>query len=386
MRVGIVLDPWLTPSVGGGYSFVRETVGAMLGAAGEGRHELVLLTWESSHWSFPGVENVSTLCLDAFPKTCITPETELPELTTLLREAGIDFLWNSSCLATPTMEIPYATPVWDMQHRLQPFFPEVSAGGEWRRRERNYQELLSRAAVVLAGTEAGREEIERFFGVTPERVALLPHPTPADCLEAAPDPDLVARTLERLDVAPGFLFYPAQFWPHKNHVGLLHALRILKDEHGLAPILVLTGSEQGNASHVAGVARDLGLSGHIKNLGFLERADILALYTGAAALAYVSYFGPENLPPLEAFALGCPVLAADVPGAREQLGDAALLVDPADPRAMASGLARLLRAPELHAELAARGRVRARRFTSRDFAAQALALFDRFEPYRRCWA
>jgi glycosyltransferase involved in cell wall biosynthesis len=43
-------------------------------------------------------------------------------------------------------------------------------------------------------------------------------------------------------------------------------------------------------------------------------------------LRYPSFFGAENLPPLEAFALGCPVIAADMPGAREQLGDAAILV------------------------------------------------------------
>ena len=56
----------------------------------------------------------------------------------------------------------------------------------------------------------------------------------------------------------------------------------------------------------------------------------MKLYTNAFSLVYPSFFGPENMPPLEAFALGCPVIASEVSGAKEQLGNAAILFDPRD--------------------------------------------------------
>ena len=60
----------------------------------------------------------------------------------------------------------------------------------------------------------------------------------------------------------------------------------------------------------------------------MKRPELIALYRHALALTFVSYFGPDNLPPLEAFALGCPVITSAIEGVDEQLGNAALYVNP----------------------------------------------------------
>jgi glycosyltransferase involved in cell wall biosynthesis len=112
---------------------------------------------------------------------------------------------------------------------------------------------------------------------------------------------------------------------------------------------------------------------------------LVALYRGALALVYVSFFGPENLPPLEAFALGCPVVAAEVAGAREQLGDAALLVDATQPPLIGQAIRRLLDDTPLRAHLIARGKERARRSTGRDFVQGVFRILDGMAPYIRCW-
>lgn len=109
-----------------------------------------------------------------------------------------------------------------------------------------------------------------------------------------------------------FLLYPAQFWPHKNHINLLRALRILRYQHDLDLSLVLTGSDTGNLAHVMKQAVELGLSGQVFFSGFVPRDDLNALYRASIALVFPSYFGPDNFPPLEAFALGVPVVAANV--------------------------------------------------------------------------
>ena len=117
----------------------------------------------------------------------------------------------------------------------------------------------------------------------------------------------------------------------------------------------------------------------------MPQRELAVLYRRALALTYVSFFGPENLPPLEAFALGCPVIAADVPGAREQLGDSALLVDPTRPEEIAQAIRSLHRDPSLRQTLVERGRARAARWTALDFVRGVFAILDEFEAVRRCW-
>jgi glycosyltransferase involved in cell wall biosynthesis len=74
--------------------------------------------------------------------------------------------------------------------------------------------------------------------------------------------------------------------------------------------MVFTGSDKGNAGHVFGKINELGLHDQVHMLGFVPREDLRALYSKA-------------LSPREAFTLGCPVIASRIPGAEEQLGDAA---------------------------------------------------------------
>src|SRR6185503_17996668 len=107
----------------------------------------------------------------------------------------------------------------------QPWFPEVSAGGTWKHRESFYSEFLRRATIIIAGTEAGQREIERFYQVTSNRIKILPHPTPAFSLTSEKsDVDAVRKKYE---LKRNYLFYPAQFWSHKNHINLLLAAAAL---------------------------------------------------------------------------------------------------------------------------------------------------------------
>ena len=140
-------------------------------------------------------------------------------------------------------KIPFAQVVWDLQHRLAPFFPSFADQGRWQERERFYAHTLPRAAYAVTGVQRSAVNLSRFYGVAEERIRVLPFPTPADALAFA---ELNANQTDKLAglALPDqpFLLYPVMFWPHKNHVGLLHVLRLLRDQHGLDLPLVLTGS------------------------------------------------------------------------------------------------------------------------------------------------
>lgn len=398
MRVGVYF-PGIPAQVGGGHTFEEEIFLSLirLQKAGKSRHEFVafhesdepitgwLETIRLRSLRRGGIKyNLARASRQALRLlTPWSPPRRQDPVESLLDRCRIEVMYYPTNQAL-TLEVPYFITVWDLQHRLQPFFPEVSSGGQWENREAYFSSRLRRAAAVITGTQAGKTEIERFYQVPPERIKLLPHPTPSFALQP------VAGDRQALLASYGirreYLFYPGQFWAHKNHVALLRAALLLREQHGLKLDIVFVGSDRGNESHVRRVVAELDLTDAVHFLGFVPRRELVALYQGALALAYVSLFGPENLPPLEAFALGCPVIAADVPGAAEQLGDSALRVHPADEQAIAAAIKRLHDDSTLRQELIQRGQRRARAFTGDDFVSALVRLFDDFEAVRRCWS
>jgi glycosyltransferase involved in cell wall biosynthesis len=395
MKVGVFLDEYI-PEDGGGYTFQAEVLYALLRLAGESGHDFVLVSSQTKElaeqiagspvellsFNGPGFfEKIAAFLTRNWPNLHNRLRWE-SSLEKRLRREGIDFVWFLSPRAQD-IDLPYMTIVLDMQHRLQPWFPEVSRWGQWQIRERGFGRTLRRAAAIIAGNAAGQAEIERFYQVPAERIHLLPHPTPAYALAAAKK-KAAAAVLERFALPKGYLLYPAQFWPHKNHMNLLLALKQLKDD-GLVVPLVLVGADFGNQEFIEDTVIELGLGTQVHILGFVPQDELVALYQNALALSYLTLFGPENLPPMEAFALGTPVLASAVSGAQEQVGDAALLVDPLDPAAIAAAIKKLHGDKELRAKLVKRGKARAAKWTMDDFVKGAFQVLDNFAPLRRTW-
>lgn len=382
LRVGIL--PLLSaPSAGGGYTFEQETLDQLIRLAPESRHRFVVLGTPRAQRRSGVPANVAYAPAPPAAVQLLLRRGGRAWLNHMVARAGVDVVWGfSGTHLVP--DAPFVTIVWDLQHRLQPWFPEVSGGREWARREREFSGRVRRASAVIVGTEAGRRELASFYQVPGERIHVLPHPTPRFALEAPPPASGAPDPLVRFGLAAGYALYPAQLWPHKNHANLLLALARLRDR-GLRLPLVVVGSDRGNGAFVRERIRALGLGDQVRLLGFVTVAELVALYRGALCLAYPSLFGPENLPPLEAFALGCPVIAADVSGSEEQLGDAALRVPGTDPDALAEALLRVHGDAALRATLVERGRQRARRFTGAEFVRGVFGILDGLEPWVRCW-
>ncbi len=266
--------------------------------------------------------------------------------------------------------IPYVMAVHDLQHRLQPEFPEVSANGEWERREYLYRNGTRYATLLLADSEEGKEDILNFYGshgVAADRVKVLPFlPTCYLAVDNLEGERQRVGTLYRLP--KDYLFYPARFWPHKNHGRIIEALALLKQEHRVKIPIVLSGSHAGEIPgrtfrEVMRLSDMLGVGDQVHHLDYVPDEDMSGLYAGAMALVMPTFFGPTNIPALEAWAFGCPVITSDIRGIRQQSGDAALLVDPRSAEAIADGIYRLWTDEILRRTLAGRGRQRLATYT-----------------------
>lgn len=399
MRVGVVTGE-LSPSPGGGYALRKSIYDALVVA--ESRHEFIVLdqaiaadkprgeTVRPSALLAQAARRIGSRLIPAAVKQRLRrligpPAKEEPvsRLEQEIQTRKIDLVWFLFP-AGATHAAPYFTTVWDLQHRLQPWFPEVnSTGWTWEQREKSYRNALPRAARVICGTNVGRDEAVRFYGVAPENVVVVPFPVMWSLRQYERVPD--ARIRDKFGIKGDYIFYPAQFWPHKNHVNLLIAAERLRREQELDLRVVFVGSDTGNQAHVVETAARLGLTENLRFLGFVSEDDLVALYRGARALVFPSFFGPDNLPPLEAFLLGCPVVAARVAGAQEQLGDAALLFDPGKPDEIADAVARICLDSGLRADLIQKGHERVKTRTPEAYIKQILRTLDAFENVRRCW-
>jgi len=402
MKVGLYLHNY-TPVSGGAYTFQLEILKAISELSQRSAHQFFLLTHSheatlrqhdlSHQLQLIQIEQPPTYSdvpdphqkgwLKLGRKQAVPAEPEYHGLSTFdqtARKHGIEFVW----FLTPAYEltdIPYIATVWDLQHRLQPWFPEVGNLVEWNGRESYIPVYLRRAAYVIAPNEAGRDELLLFYQIPKDRIICLPHPTPRLLSVTAEDEQ---KILTKYDLKPGFLFYPAQYWPHKNHANLLYALKILKEAHHLALPAVFVGSDKGNIDYLKKLVVELDVESQVHFLGFVSEAEMTALYKSALALVYLSFFGPENLPPLEAFSVGCPVIASRVSGASEQLGDAALLVSPTDADEIALAIKSLLDDGKRQS-LITRGFGQAKKMSSSNYVSRVFALLDEFQFIRRTW-
>jgi glycosyltransferase involved in cell wall biosynthesis len=390
MRVGLYVHGY-TPVSGGGYTFQREILKAISSLAIT-RHHFAVLAYNKGDWpasiEFMPIEQTAFKHVNLFDRfwhklsrTHAPANLSLSPLDFTAKKNHVDLIWFVTPAYEPT-NIPYLATVWDLQHRLQPWFPEVGNLREWEGRETYFGPLFKRATCIITPNKAGLKELSLFYQVPEDRILCLPHPTP----ELTPITTREEQsTLEKYHLQPGFLFYPAQYWAHKNHANLLFALKILKETYNLALPVVFVGADKGNLDYLKKLTTDLNMQSYVHFLGFVSNSELTALYQTALALVYPSYFGPENLPPLEAFSVGCPVIAANVSGADEQLGNAALLVDPSSADEIAAAISSLAESSQLRESLIIRGRDKAKQTTALDYVKQVVRAIDTFEPTRRAW-
>ncbi|HEX9605742.1 MAG TPA: glycosyltransferase family 1 protein [Gemmatimonadaceae bacterium] len=270
--------------------------------------------------------------------------------------------------------VPSAVTVHDLNHRLYTEFPEIRALGEFERREYYFRNACRSALTLFVESETGKEDLLDYYadtGVDGDRIVVLPM-LPASSVNPRVSASERARVSDRYGLSEDYLFYPAQFWPHKNHLRLVEALYHLKYGAGLTPTLVLGGSYSGalrrrTFAAAMRAARRLGVDRQVRHLGFIPDQDMSALYSAAACLVMPTFFGPTNIPVLEAFAMGCPVVTSDIRGIREQTDGAAVLVNPRDSEGIADGLRRVLTSTDLRTGLIRRGWEVLAKYTPQDY-------------------
>jgi glycosyltransferase involved in cell wall biosynthesis len=291
----------------------------------------------------------------------------------MLLRSNIDLVYflSPSSLAQTLTETNYILTVWDQCHLDWPEFPEVRTDFEFSVRDSYYRQVVPRAILTIADSEALKSKLERTYGVDSERVISMPFAPGFEVGDA-------------MEVKDGdYLFYPAQFWPHKNHNLILEAVGLLRSK-GIDQKVVFVGSDQGNRDHLVGRIKALAISDLVSLKGFVSKEEVRSLFAGCKALVMPTFFGPTNIPPLEAWQMGKPVLySKHLSG---DLNGSVVAFDNCDPQSLVSAI-ESLENRESRARVIANGfselqRLSKQRATAEQKFENRIELFGRL---RRTW-
>jgi glycosyltransferase involved in cell wall biosynthesis len=260
---------------------------------------------------------------------------------------------------------------YDLQHlHLPALFPRAVR----RRREVVYPALARSAAAVVAISRWGKEDLVRNLSLPEERVRWV-HLAPA--VESLPEPTAaeLAAVRERFGLREPFAFYPAQTWPHKNHLRVLEALAGLRDASGIRVPAVFSGHQGDFFPTIERRVRELRLQDQVRFLGFVSPSEMVALYRLARLLVFPSLFEGFGMPVVEAFRTDLPVACSRSTSLPEVAGDAAALFDPLDPGSIGAAIADLWTSQPRRDELVRLGRARVADFSWTGAARRFRALY-----------
>jgi glycosyltransferase involved in cell wall biosynthesis len=309
----------------------------------------------------------------------------LTQLDTAIIYYNIRAVWFVSGAGSPSERIPSITTHWDCNHLVTPYFPEFSYtryGFDVLQNEKI--RMVNKSSFIISGTEIGKKQIIQFYGADPNKIKVIPFFPPQlndfTDIHFADEKDIDSSILNE-----SYIFYPAQFIPHKNHIVLLKALQHLHSKYTLNLKCILVGRDKGNLKYLKSKVSEYGLSESVIILDVVSNKSIVLLYKNALALTFCSLNGPDNLPPLEAFSLGCPVIASAVPGAEEQLGEDAILFKPTDYNELGEAIYKMYSDKELREEYIKKGFKKLEKYTADKYIKGVLDIFDEFEPILDCW-
>lgn len=241
-------------------------------------------------------------------------------------------------------KVPYIVSIPDMMYKYYPQLPEYS----FKNRVLNnfiFGYTTKYSALVITDSNLGKEDVHNFLKVPYKKIDPIPY-FPAGYVFSYKNmsKDKAGILLKKYNLPEKFIFYPAQFWAHKNHINLIKSIKIAEEKFKESIPLVLVGDDKANYENykeIMELAERLNIKNRVLHLGYVTDEEIVALYKKAIALVFASVGGPTNIPLVEAMFLGTPVVCPNLFSMPEQVGDAGVLFDPFNPSNMAEKISKV---------------------------------------------
>ena len=257
------------------------------------------------------------------------------------------------------VNIPTVSVIHDLQHMALPHFfsPE-----EILLRDNFMAELKRKADQIICVSEYVKKTVFRYLEISQSITHAVPNAIQTRLIRPAKKRQ--SECLEALNIHRNpYMYYPANFWPHKNHAMLLTAYGMFLSRNPASKIdLVFTGALNGGEKGVKQAVFQMGLEKRVHFLGFLPHHELEAVWYGCNFLIFPSLYEGFGIPVLEAMSIEKPVLCSNCTSLPEVAGDAALFFDPRKPEEIVGCIEKVAGDVSIGASLVNKGRVHVTKF------------------------
>jgi glycosyltransferase involved in cell wall biosynthesis len=238
--------------------------------------------------------------------------------------------------------------------------------------------VAKKAVKIITVSEYQKEKIVKRLGIAADKVEVVYNGADERFFEEQ-TPAQIDAVMQKYRIEVGYLFFMANTEPRKNTIGVLNAYAKLLTLNRAAPRLVMKGLKLPVLEQLLKEQQLEYLIEYIDIIGYVDYADLPAIYRGASMLLFPSLSEGFGLPIIEAMAGGVPVVTSDTSCMPEIAGDAALLVDPYNPASIASAINLILIDSDLARDLSAAGKERALKFTWNTAIAKTIGIYREVE-------
>jgi glycosyltransferase involved in cell wall biosynthesis len=359
---------------GGNETYITNLIKSLAEIDGNNRYTIYLANaGAAAEWREGFTKRYKNFSVRLLPPP--TPLVRVPVyLTYELFRRPVDVL-HVQFTAPPFCRIPVVATIHDLSFERM---PETFTRRGSLQLKLTVRRTAKKAAMITTGSEYSRQDLLSIYKLSPEKVAVTNYGIGSQFVPQPSAPNEAEEIRGRFGVSRDFLLAVGSLQPRKNLVRLIRAYARLRSEReDFRPQLVIVGRKLWLASEIFGEVKRQQWADDVILTGYVADEDLPALYRAARAFVYPSLFEGFGLPPLEAMACGTPVVTSDVTSLPEVTGDAALLIDPNDERALANAMIEIVNNDALRAELRERGIAQAKKFTWRDAAEKTLSLYQK---------
>lgn len=373
MKKSVIFDARFVPGFAGGTEQVALSLLRTM-ANQKNNFALIAMRYAGNH------KELNEICLPenqwitvSAPSTLITQTRKLPPIIKSSIKKFLEFIPKSpGAITQPPPELQnsnaslihfntqraFQTSIrniyqpWDLLHCHH---PEFFSQSELSERNANYSFFCRQATLVVVTSEWGKQDLIKNLGVAPEKIRVVPMASPISTATLSDSP--------KIDLPfSSFMLYPAQSYPHKNHIRLMQAIKKCKTR-GIDINLICTGRKTDHWLKIASICDDLGITNHIHHFGYTSESTLDQLYSAARCMVFPSLFEGWGLPLTEAMTKGVPITASNATCIPEQIGNAGLLFDPLSIDSISSSIEEVWTSQPTRDRLSTAGKIQSAKYS-----------------------
>lgn len=348
MRIGIMLTNLYPGKIGGAEQYVRNTIREM-----SHMNELEVYVF-TNNTAFPTFINEG--CVEIV--NIEDKENRDTQLRFWIDYKNIDVMFCPLFFIAPIdCPIPAVASILDVQHE---FFPQYFAKKVLADIRKSTADTLSQADGILTISEYSKETIIDKYSVPEEKICVT-YLNSDGVFDLPMEESCKGEVKDRIGAE--YIFYPANSWPHKNHINLLKAYSILKNKYNTKLKLVFTGDGKQQKKEIDDYIVQNNLSEDIIYLGYLPQEEMPYVFANATVMAFPSVFEGFGIPLVEAMKAKVAVACSKCGSIPEVAGDAALYFDAYNPEDIAEKIYQLESSETLRNELIEKGNIVAQQYS-----------------------